>query len=83
MSRPPWTCGRELVCGPSLGGYRSPTENSRPRRFTAVDSRATHFRAPRMVASFRHAYAEGLLTIAEGVDPGEDEHMVKPLYAPE
>jgi hypothetical protein len=36
-----------------------------------------------MVASFRHAYAEGLLTIAEGVDPGEDEHMVKPLYAPE
>ena len=36
-----------------------------------------------MLASIRYAYAEGLLTISEGVDPADDEHMVNPLFVPE
>lgn len=38
---------------------------------------------PRMLASIRYAYAEGLITLAEGVDPEDAEHMVNPLYLPE
>lgn len=38
---------------------------------------------PRMLASIRYAYAEGLITLAEGVDPADDDHMVNPLFAPE
>src|SRR5699024_10032842 len=37
---------------------------------------------PRMLASIRYAYAEGLITLAEGVDPEDAEHMVNPLYLP-
>mgnify|MGYP001229623609 CR=1 FL=1 len=38
---------------------------------------------PKMLASIRYAYAEGLLTLAEGVDPADEEHMVNPLHVPE
>lgn len=38
---------------------------------------------PNMLASIRYAYAEGLITLAESVDPADDEHRVNPLYIPE
>lgn len=38
---------------------------------------------PRMLASIRYAFAEGLITLSEGVDPADAEHMVNPLYATE
>ena len=38
---------------------------------------------PRMLASIHYAYSEGLITLAEGVDPVDAEHMVNPFYAPE
>lgn len=38
---------------------------------------------PRMLASIRYAYAEGLITLAHGVDPADEEHMVNPLLATE
>ena len=38
---------------------------------------------PKMLASIRYAYAEGLITLAEGVDPADAEHMVNPLYTAE
>lgn len=36
-----------------------------------------------MLASIRYAYSEGLITLAESVDPVDEEHMVNPLYIPE
>ena len=38
---------------------------------------------PNMLASIRYAYAEGLITLAEGVDPVDPEHMVNPFFTPE
>ena len=38
---------------------------------------------PRMLASIRYAYAEGLITLTEGVDPVDAEHMVNPLLVQE
>lgn len=38
---------------------------------------------PTMLASIRYAYAEGLITLVETVDPADEEHMVNPLYVPE
>ena len=38
---------------------------------------------PSLLASIRYAYAEGLITLAEGVDPADPEHMVNPLYRPD
>ena len=35
---------------------------------------------PKMLASIRYAYAEGLITLVEGVDPADEQHMVNPLY---
>ncbi len=37
---------------------------------------------PRMLSSIRYAYAEGLITLADGVDPADDDHMVNPLFIP-
>lgn len=36
---------------------------------------------PRMRQSIRHAFAEGIITLAAGVDPEDEEHMVNPLVA--
>lgn len=38
---------------------------------------------PRMLASIRYALSEGLITLAEGVDPVDASHMVNPFYTPE
>ncbi|WP_333618089.1 hypothetical protein [Dietzia sp.] len=39
---------------------------------------------PKMRQSIKHAYAEGIITLASGVDPEDEEHMVNPLFvAPE
>ena len=66
-----WTDGSDRNC-PVLSEWRE--EGSLP------DGEDT---CPRMLASIRYAYAEGLLTIAEGVDPADDEHMVNPLFVSE
>lgn len=66
-----WTAGSDQQC-PVLSEWRAgeaPPEGE--------DT------CPRMLASIRYAYAEGLLTTAEGVDPADEDHMVNPLYAPE
>lgn len=66
-----WTEGSDRQC-PVLTDWRAGGE--RPE---GEDT------CPRMLASIRYAYAEGLLTISEGVDPADDEHMVNPLFVPE
>ena len=66
-----WTEGSDRTC-PVLTDWRAGGE--RPE---GEDT------CPRMLASIRYAYAEGLLTISEGVDPADDEHMVNPLFVPE
>lgn len=38
---------------------------------------------PNMLASIRYAYAEGLITLSESVDPADQTHMVNPLYSAE
>lgn len=66
-----WTEGSDRAC-PVLTEWRGGGE--RPQ---GEDT------CPRMLASIRYAYAEGLITLAEGVDPADSDHMVNPLYAPE
>lgn len=66
-----WTASSDRAC-PVLaewrdGGERPPGEDT----------------CPRMLASIRYAYAEGLITLADGVDPADADHMVNPLYVPE
>jgi len=66
-----WTEGSDRDC-PVLTDWRS--GGDRPE---GEDT------CPRMLQSIRYAYAEGLITLAEGVDPADEEHMVNPLYIPE
>lgn len=66
-----WTAGSDRAC-PVLAEWREGGE--RPQ---GEDT------CPRMLASIRYAYAEGLITLAEGVDPADADHMVNPLYVPE
>lgn len=66
-----WTEGSDRRC-PVLTEWREGGE--RP---------AGEDTCPRMLSSIRYAYSEGLLTISEGVDPADDEHMVNPLFVPE
>ncbi|HMT49433.1 hypothetical protein [Dietzia sp. UBA5065] len=66
-----WTEGADRAC-PVLTEWRGGGE--RPK---GEDT------CPRMLASIRYAYAEGLITLAEGVDPADVDHMVNPLYVPE
>ena len=37
---------------------------------------------PRLLSSIRYAVSEGFITLVEGVDPADEEHMVNPLYRP-
>lgn len=66
-----WSAGSDRSC-PVLTEWRGGGE--RPQ---GEDT------CPRMLASIRYAYAEGLITLTEGVDPADSDHMVNPLYAPE
>ena len=66
-----WTASSDRAC-PVLAEWRDGGE--RPQ---GEDT------CPRMLASIRYAYAEGLITLADGVDPADADHMVNPLYVPE
>jgi len=66
-----WVDGSDRRC-PVLCGWRDGGE--RPE---GEDT------CPNMLASIRYAYAEGLITLAESVDPADEQHMVNPLYVAE
>ncbi|PAY22465.1 hypothetical protein CEY15_13060 [Dietzia natronolimnaea] len=66
-----WTAGSDRAC-PVLTDWRAGGE--RPQ---GEDT------CPRMLASIRYAFAEGLIALADGVDPADTDHMVNPLYVPE
>ena len=66
-----WTAGSDRNC-PVLNDWREGGE--RPE---GEDT------CPKMLASIRYAYSEGLITLAEGVDPADSDHMVNPLFVPE
>lgn len=66
-----WRDGSDRSC-PVLTGWR---ENG--------DQPQGEDTCPRMLVSIRYAYAEKLITLAEGVDPVDAEHMVNPLRVAE
>lgn len=66
-----WRDGSDRAC-PILTNWRAGGEQP-----------AGEDTCPRMLSSIRYAYSEGLLTLSEGVDPADDDHMVNPLYVPE